>query len=610
MLIRQSGVKVLLIFFACMCCAPALAFHPDLASALKKSIGPGQPAGGRDGVVVFGVLPAEAFDFDEWNSVSIVHKNGAIRRDVSPAHCFPSLCLYVSRIDAGAYQFDQIRKIDPQGKTVAAPLGDKFGEFTVETGKITNLGIFGLYQVTNEAGRYDANFDFGLHAEYMGVQDEQYLHRTITEILPDIKPESGIIRWNEGSNFAKRLAMKERSRTIFQEFDWIFSARDGGFYFPVVLGSVVKFNMSGNYEQIRTDTSSGFRSFYAEDSLYLIGAEAGRLYLYRPDRKNLEVLRDFGIDSVVADIFKSGKYFYALVLGQKKKLEVYRFSDINLKDFENISGDRPYALELKNSLTFSERLDLVNRLGFLPDLDRGKSLSSWRIVEIENYQSRVTPRGFYLRLERDKLLHYDFSTEKFSQIPAPSGYSIDRFSVYPDGGIVITTKQYEDTIPVQAAKATAESPQISLEELKKATRSKKSIKLDLTGVFLLKDGQKWEQLAAVSGRVVSNIYFADAGTAYMVFERQVYDPDKKISNALRKQLYKTSDGGREWKQSGSTDSLKYISDDIEIRPDGKNLAFISKSGTSLYVTGDEGKTWQAHSLFDSISGTEKSRKSK
>ncbi len=581
---KFSGLIVTV--FSCLLASQAFAFHSKMDLRLDERLDKTRAklVPKTKGLAVVAVLVSADFDYVKWDYVTLTGPEGEV---VKSLKCFMSMCVYAVRLEPGNYHLVQLWKSVTQGNmiyTTTAPLGD-LGWFKVEVGKVTNLGVIGVAKkpdsdsgtVTGGLGR--KSFEIVRYGAHMSAENTAYVNKAIKKDFPGFSTD-GVLGWNPQSNFEKLNSIKDLMAVFFQDFSRVIPGGDGKIYFPTALGNVYTLDTSANFGRLDTGVNLHLHALYAERDFYLLGGDAGKLYLYKPGQEEAKIIGEFGQKDFVTDILKYDNQYYAIVLTDGYQAKAYRFSDPEAPVFEkpiNISG-------VKGSL-----FDDFN-VGYLKD------------YEIEQIDG-----GFFLKLNEDGLGYFDFKTGESQKVKFPG--DVERFSALEDRSLVVVAGETKMSVaPESAAEDTGEAQIQDAPEAKKV-KVKKPVKKGVSVLMQSRDWKKWDTLAKLNGDIVSNACFADLKTGYLVLRKNIFDRGRGQYDYLKSQLFKTADGGLTWEGVGEVGAIS--GDDFEISCRNGKLVLIGRDKPTVQVSKDGGKTWsQNSSIFDIVSDLGKAKEKK
>ncbi len=573
---------LIVIMLSCFPASQVDAFRSDL------KIGKGPPIKIKKGekpvargVVVLATLnSSRGLDYQNWGIITLVNDNSK-RTKMDLLHCFVSLCLHSAKVEAGTYSLLHFAN-ETKGTQVITTLTmptQSLGKFSVEGGKVTDLGVIGVYmkREINPKPQLDRSVDeIDFYVDTTGARYGEYIKDWVAG-HPGFSTEQ-ILHWRQDSGFERLLKVKGLVGALFQDIFRTVRDDNGNIYFPTGLGDIYTLDTAGGFGKLETGADLYLHALYAEKDFFLAGGEAGKLYLYKPGHGDADVIGEFGKDDFVIDILKYDNQYYVLVLTGTSKGQLYRFSSFDSPRFEPMAK---FSINL-TPLTWFSDFRYVGAKNYV------------------NYRLKQAEGGFFLRLGSKKLGYFDLKSGKLREMV--SAESIEDFAIPGDGSLLIVGEETKTAIA--EASALEDTGEVQLQGLPESARSQKSVKKGSTKLMSSKDWKTWDTLALLSGNIVSNVCFTDPGTAYLVLRKNVYNKKRNAYEYPKSELLKTVDGGRAWHSVGQIgtmpDSQIMPDNNFELVCDQSRLVLVDKVMPRLQVSNDGGQTWSLSSIYDVI----------
>lgn len=261
----------------------------------------------NDGIVVAKVINAGGAALP-FNQLTLTPKN----INVSKGNKYPRLqslndpdgstSLFASAIPPGEYSVESIRSFFVIGEyfySLFASGGIELGVFTVEPGKITDLGTF-IYYRKVEGDKY---------SDKLIRIPQTYNQEFIKQYRPFLKyAPTEVLTWEEDGSDTDRLS----TYISLSQNPTIFPARhlsaSGSLFLVGKLGTILERKPSGEWEQHTLETNADLRAIGTDDKGHvLVGGDQGALFFKAQDAEWQDLSLDIATKVTSVQFLPSGE---------------------------------------------------------------------------------------------------------------------------------------------------------------------------------------------------------------------------------------------------------------------------------------------------------------
>lgn len=542
----------------------------------------------QQGIVIARVISASNSSLP-YNQLTIIpenfneSKNIKLERLISPPSEINGTTVFASPVKPGRYSLSSIRAFHSNGNFWYSDFvssDNKLGTFTVNAGRVTDLGTLIYYPKSQE----DKYLKTLIRKPDSGVGEVLEKHFPFYPFNSD-----NILTWDEDGNDNERFETYVFAAQNPVAFTESYKAPDGSVYFLGKLGYIVKRLPDGTWGQDAVETDLNLETIaVSENNHIVVGGAEGSIFL-KKDQSDWQTISLTHDDQIEHLSFK-GQTFIDAVVRQREKAIIYRLdmsSDVKtwkeIESYSSIDGwkklpktkqttttkaPKPkrisnisiWKLDGKNYITLYEHSIFMDAIfaDSSPSTFRYDP-STWSIYDLQDDEfelsSVINAGAIKLGIKRAGFWSWDGRPDYFRYESKSDDWEPVNTVVYtcPDGAIHPTKN--------------CSGP----EEKKEATTNSRANKAR----------RKTFQFATVP------LFKNDLeGIAIVSFSEGNYR-----NSSVERKILETSDGGLHWSDTGSVPPKEYC---LELIPEINDRLLVSCNGSSgdFYESTDKGATWK------------------